>query len=201
MRLMRDRGQRIRHGRSDTLSRLLKPLVQELDGPLPGQTSSLGVILRAILLEEPMCGPRIRIEGGRPPRSLELLLHLCDRFSWLEGVLLREVAEVGGLRAAVVQSGVGGIKGHDGGDLLEACLREPVADLPKRLRQSPPRMQDQHPRSAALLGNGQIGADRSAIRLKFSHFALLQTLKNTHETLCFKKHSTDFNSVWYIQMW
>src|SRR5712692_22179 len=98
--------------------RLLKPLVQELDGPLPGNVSSLSVILRAILLEEPMFGPWIRIDGDWSPRSLELLLHLCDRFSRLEGVLLREVAEVGGLRAAVVQSGVGGIKGHDGGDLL-----------------------------------------------------------------------------------
>jgi len=34
--------------------RLLKPLMQELNGTLPGNASSLGVILRAILLEEPM---------------------------------------------------------------------------------------------------------------------------------------------------
>jgi hypothetical protein len=33
--------------------------MQELDGPLPGKASSLGVMLGAILLEEPMCGPGI----------------------------------------------------------------------------------------------------------------------------------------------
>jgi len=38
------------------LQRLLKPLVQERNGPLPGKASSLGVILGAILLEEPMLG-------------------------------------------------------------------------------------------------------------------------------------------------
>src|SRR5216684_4280822 len=103
--------------------RLLKPLVQELDGPLPGKASSLGIILRAILLEEPMFGPRIRIAGDRPARSLELLLHLCDRLRWLERVILREVAEVCGLRGAVVQSAVGGIKGHDCGDLLSQVDR------------------------------------------------------------------------------
>src|SRR5207248_6842126 len=78
------------------------------------------------------------------------------------------------------------------GEGHKARLREPVADMPKRLCQSPPRMQDQHPWSAAMLGNGQIGADRSPISLKFSHCALLkQTHKKTQETLCFKKHSTD----------
>src|SRR6266699_4632743 len=66
--------------------RLIKPLVQELDGTLPGNVSSLSVILRAILLEEPMFGPWIRIDGDRPPCSLELLLHLGDRPSRLEGV-------------------------------------------------------------------------------------------------------------------
>src|SRR6266516_3146345 len=77
----KDRGQRIRHGRSAPTQRerLIKPLVKELNGPLPGNASSLGVILRAILLEEPMFGPRIRIEGDLPPRSLERLLHLRDR--------------------------------------------------------------------------------------------------------------------------
>src|SRR5438128_12642086 len=98
--------------------RLIKPLVQELDGTLPGNMSSLDVILRAILLEEPMFGPWIRIDGDRPPRSLERLLHLCDRLSRLEGIILREVAEVGGLRAAIVRAGVSGIKGHDCGNLL-----------------------------------------------------------------------------------
>src|SRR5436305_13418119 len=92
--------------------------MQELNGTLPGNASSLGVILRAILLEEPMFGPRIRIEGDRPPRSLERLLHLCDRLSRLEGVILREVAEVRGRSSAKVQSGIGVIKGHDCGDLL-----------------------------------------------------------------------------------
>src|SRR2546421_5938046 len=238
--------------------RLIKPFVQERNGPLPGNTSSLGVILRAILLEEPMFGPRIRIDGDRPPRSLERLLHLCDRLSRLEGVLLREVAEVGGRSSAKVQSGVGGIKGHDDGDLLgqgdghvervgasqreagegelaatvrqmgrsvlaqdphrlrdvaahplhitiqrlaqrlrfldrrgrlatvevggerhEARFREPVADLPKRLCQSPPGMQDQHSWAAAMFGNGQIGADRSPISLKFSHTTLLKNARNT----------------------
>src|SRR5712692_10603408 len=129
MRLMRDRGQRIRHGRSDTLSRLLKPLMQELDGPLPGKASSLGVILRAILLEEPMCGPWIRMDSDLPPRSLERLLHLCDRLSRLEGVILREVAEVCGLRAAIVRSAVGGIKGNDCGDLLRGSFSLLVADI------------------------------------------------------------------------
>src|SRR5216683_3285668 len=232
--------------------------MQELDGPLPGNASSLGVILRAILLEEPMFGPRIRIEGDRPPRSLERLLHRRSRLSRLPGVILREVAEVCGRSSAIVRSGVGGIKGHDCGDLLsqgdgqvervgasqreadegelaaivrqmgrsvlaqdlhrsrdvgahplhilvqrldqhlrfldrrgrlamvevggerhETRLREPVADVPKRLRQSPPRMQDQHPWSAAMLGNGQIGADRSPISLKCSHTALLKNARNT----------------------
>src|SRR5712692_3889185 len=98
--------------------RLIKPLVQELGGTLPGNASSLGVILRAILLEEPMFGPWIRVEGGLSPRSPELLLHLRNRLSWLEGVFLRKMAEVCGVRTAIVESWVGGIKGHDGGDLL-----------------------------------------------------------------------------------
>src|SRR5216684_1810132 len=205
-----------------------------------------------------MFGPWIRMDSDLPPRSLERLLHLRSRLSRVEGVILREVAEVGGLRSAIVQSGVGVIKGHDGGDLLgqgnghvervgasqreadegelaatvrqmgrsvlaqnlhrsrdvaapplhiaiqrraqrlrfldrrgrlaaievggerhEARFREPVADLPKRLRQSPPRMQDQHPWSAAMFGNGQIGADRSPISLKFSHTTLLKNARNT----------------------
>src|SRR5205085_6419140 len=85
---------------------------------LPGKASSLGVILRAILLEKPMFGPRIRMDSDWPPRSLERLLHLRDRLSRLEGVILREVAEVCGRSSAIVQSGVGGIKGHDCGYLL-----------------------------------------------------------------------------------
>src|SRR6266516_1530304 len=92
--------------------------MQELGGTLPGKASSLGVILRAILLEEPMLGPRIRIEGDRPPRSLERLLHLRDRLSRLPGVILREVAEVCSRSYAIVRSGVGGIKGNECGDLL-----------------------------------------------------------------------------------
>src|SRR5712692_5604759 len=103
--------------------------MQELNGTLPGNASSLGVILRAILLEEPMFGPRIRIEGGRPPRRLERLLHLRDRLSRLEGVILREVAEVCGLRAAIVRSAVGGIKGNDCGDLLRGSFSLLVADI------------------------------------------------------------------------
>src|SRR5947199_10081280 len=92
--------------------------MQERNGALPGNASSLGVILRAILLEEPMFGPWIRIDGDRPARSLERLLHLCDRLSRLERVILCEVAEVGGRSSTIVQSGVGVIKGHDGGDFL-----------------------------------------------------------------------------------
>src|SRR5689334_3649080 len=65
-----------------------------------------------------MFGPWICIEGDRPPRSLERLLHLRDRLRRYEGVILSEVAEVCGLRAAKVQSGVGIIKGHDCSDLL-----------------------------------------------------------------------------------
>src|SRR5215471_652129 len=95
---------RIRQGRSAPAQRehLHKPLMQELDGPLPGQASRLGVILRTILLEKPMFGSRIRIDGDRPARSLELLLYLCDRLRRYEGVILREVEEVCGLRAAKV---------------------------------------------------------------------------------------------------
>src|SRR5438876_10172942 len=92
--------------------------VQELGGTLPGNASSLGVILRAILLEEPMFGPWIHVEGDLPPRSLELLLHLRDRLDRLEGVILRKVAEVCGIRTAIVEAGVGGIKGNDSADLL-----------------------------------------------------------------------------------
>src|SRR5713226_2612723 len=257
--LSEDRGQRIRHGRCAPTQRerLLKPFVQERNGPLPGNTSSLGVILRAILLEEPMFGPWIRMDSDLPPRSLERLLHRRSRLSRLEGVILREVAEVCGRSSAIVQSGVGVIKGHDCGDLLgqvdghverigasqreadegelaatvrqlgrivlaqdlhrsrdvaapplhiaiqrraqrlrfldlcsrlavvevwgechEAGFREPVADVPKRLRQSPPGMQDQHPWSAAMFGNGQIGADRSPVSLKFSHTTLLKNSRN-----------------------
>src|SRR5947208_1202019 len=232
--------------------------MQELDGTLPGKLRRLGVILGAILLKEPMCGPRIRIEDGRPPRSLKRLLHLLYRVRRVEGVILREVAEVVGRSVAIVRSGVGVIKGHDCGDLLgqgdghvervgasqreadegelaatvrqlgrivlaqdlhrprdvaapplhipiqrltqrlrfldrrgrlaavevwgerhEARFREPVADLPKRLCQSPPGMQDQHPWAAAMFGNGQIGADRSPISLKFSHTTLLKNARNT----------------------
>src|SRR5207247_9405201 len=72
--------------------------------------------------------------------------------------------DVGGRLAAV----------EVGGERHEARFRESIANLPKRLRQSPPRMQDQHTWSAAMLGNGQIGADRSPISLKFSHTALLK---------------------------
>src|SRR5712692_3524791 len=92
--------------------------MQELNGTLPGNTSSLGVILRAILLEEPMFGPWIRMDSDRPARSLELLLHLRGRLSRLERVILREVAKICGRSYAIVRSGVGGIKGHDCGDLL-----------------------------------------------------------------------------------
>src|SRR5260370_16250212 len=98
--------------------RLIEPLVQERNGTLPGKASSLGVILRAIVLEEPMFGPWIRIDSDRPSRSLELLFHLCNRLSRLEGVILREVEEVGGRSSAIVQSGGGAIKDHDGGDLI-----------------------------------------------------------------------------------
>src|SRR5438477_6437800 len=98
--------------------RLIKPLVQERNGTLPSKASSLGVILRAILLEEPMFGPWIRIDSDWSPRSLELLPHLRGRLSRLEGVILCEVAEVCGRSSAIVQSGVGGIKSHDCGDLL-----------------------------------------------------------------------------------
>src|SRR5437667_8622174 len=70
-----------------------------------------------------------------------------------------------------------------GGERHKARLREPVANLPKRLRQSPPRMQDQHTWSAAMLGNCQIGADRSPISLKFSHTTLLKHSRNTQSTL------------------
>src|SRR6266516_7605578 len=98
--------------------RLIKLLMQELNGPLPGKASSLGVILRTILLEEPMFGPWIPIDGDRPPRSLERLLHLCDRLRRYEAVILREVTEVRGRSSTIVQSGIGVIKGHDCGDLL-----------------------------------------------------------------------------------
>src|SRR5260221_2472062 len=246
------------HADPTQLQRLIKPLMQERNGPLPGKASSLGVILRAILLEEPMFGPWIRIDGDRPPRSLELLLHLGDLLSRQEAVIHREVAEVGGRSSAIVQSGVGVIKGHDCGDLLgqvdghvecvgasqreadegelaatvrqmgrsvlaqdlhrsrdvaapplhiaiqrraqrlrfldrcgrlaavevwgerhEARFRETVADLFEDVGEAPPGMQDQHPWSAAMFGNGQIGADRSPISLKFSHTTLLKNARNT----------------------
>src|SRR5512135_3567058 len=85
--------------------RLLKLLVQELDGALPGKASCLGVIHRAILFEEPMCGPRVRVEGGLPSGSPEIMLHLGDRLSRLEGVIFRVVEEIGSLSSAIVQSG------------------------------------------------------------------------------------------------
>lgn len=75
---------------------LIKLLVQECNGPLPGNMSSLRVILRAILLDEPMFGPWIRIDGDWPPRGLEFLLHLCRRLNRAKGVILREMAEVCG---------------------------------------------------------------------------------------------------------
>src|SRR5689334_11801012 len=65
----------------------------------------------------------IAINGDRPARSLELLLHLCDRLSRQELVILRKVTEISGLRAAIVQSWVGVIKGYDCGDLLGQCNR------------------------------------------------------------------------------
>src|SRR6266851_2956350 len=40
-------------------------------------------------------------------------------------------------------------------------------------------MEDQHTWSAALFGNGQIAADRSAINLKCSHTALPKNARNT----------------------
>ena len=48
------------------------------------------------------------------------------------------------------------------GERHEARLRESVADPFEDLGEAPPGMQDQHPWSAAALGNGQIGANRSA---------------------------------------
>src|SRR5260370_35095351 len=98
--------------------RLIEPLVQERNGTLPGKASTLAVIPRAIVPKEPRFGPWIRIDSDRPSRSLELLFHLCNRLRRLEGVILREVAEVGGRSSAIVQSGVGAIKDHDGGDLI-----------------------------------------------------------------------------------
>ena len=50
--------------------------------------------------------------------GLEFLLHLRNRLRRLEGVIFREVEEVCGLGAVIVQSGIGAIKDHDGGDLL-----------------------------------------------------------------------------------
>src|SRR5260370_8623301 len=90
--------------------------MQELNGPLPGNASSLGVILRAILLEEPMFGPWIRMDSDLPPRSLERLLHLRDRLRRLEGFMLREGAAVCGPTSAIVQSRGGALKAHDCGD-------------------------------------------------------------------------------------
>src|SRR5260370_42694076 len=98
--------------------RLIEPLVQERNGTLPGKASSLGVILRAIVLEEPMFGPWIRIDSDRPSRSLELLFHLCNRLSRLDGAILPEVEEEGGGSSAIVHSGVGAIKDHDAADLI-----------------------------------------------------------------------------------
>src|SRR5258708_20769036 len=97
--------------------RLIEPLVQERNGTLPGKASSLGVILRAIVLKEPMFGPWIRIDSDRPSRSLELLFHLCNRLRRLEGAILRNVAEGGGRTSAVGPSGVRGLKDHEGGGL------------------------------------------------------------------------------------
>src|SRR2546428_13733148 len=51
------------------------------------------------------------------------------------------------------------------GQRHEARLRESVADLPERLRQSPPGMQDQHPWSTAMFGNGQIATEHSPFSL------------------------------------
>src|SRR5689334_10571336 len=92
--------------------------MQELDGSLPGKTSRIGVILRTILLEEPVPGSGIRIEGELLAGSFKLLLHLRDRLSRLERVILRKVAEVCGVRTTIVKSGVGGIIGHDCNGLL-----------------------------------------------------------------------------------
>src|SRR5258707_15782846 len=86
--------------------RLIEPLVQERNGTLPGKASSLGVILRAIVLEEPMFAPWRRIDSDRPSCILERLFHLGNPLSRLEAAILREVAEVCSLRAAIVQSGV-----------------------------------------------------------------------------------------------
>src|SRR5256884_8533384 len=66
-----------------------------------------------------------------------------------------------------------------GGERHKARFRESIADLPKRLRQSPPGMHDQHTWSAAMRRLGQIGADRSPISLKCSHTTLLQNVRNT----------------------
>src|SRR5215470_8085456 len=111
------------HGSILSYWRLIMSLVQELDGALPGQASGPGVILRAILLEEPVLSPWIGIEGGLLARGLERLLHLRDRLRRLEGIILREMAEIGGLCAAIVRSGIGGIKDHDGSDLFSQIDR------------------------------------------------------------------------------
>jgi len=76
-------GRRIKTGAAlqRERERLLKTFVQECDGSFPSNASSLSVIFKAILLEEPVFGSWIRIEGSRPPRCLELLLHLRDRLN------------------------------------------------------------------------------------------------------------------------
>src|SRR6266702_5759628 len=94
-----DRGQRIRHGRCAPTQRerLIKPLVQERNGPLPGKLSSLGVILGAILLEEPMARSWIRREGDLPPRGAESFLKLTDLLDWFFIVMLGKMTQNVGL--------------------------------------------------------------------------------------------------------
>src|SRR6266568_2407845 len=82
----------------------------------------------------------------------------------------------------------------------EAISRETIADLFEEVGAAPPCMQNQHTWSAAMLGNCQIGADRSAISLKFSHTTLLNYSRNTvlqeAENTCFVHRCLKLPRFW-----
>src|SRR5690348_2477223 len=85
--------------------------VQEGERAIPRQRRGGGIVgIRAIWLEEPVCGPLIGIEGGLFARRLEFAPQLCDRLWRLERVILGEVAEIGCPCGGKVQTCIGGVK-------------------------------------------------------------------------------------------
>src|SRR5579883_923969 len=87
---------------------LKQPLVKKLDSPFPGQASGPGVILRTILLEEPVARSWIGKKRDAPAGGAQDLPEPADLLARLKIVMLGKMAlniglcsDPGGRRGAV----------------------------------------------------------------------------------------------------